>query len=743
MVYSNPMRRKPNSNINQEAFQNEDKWLDLILTLLLLPPFILKKIGDAVIYFFQKIATIIYFFITHLLDQLEKVIIGLKIYSAKPKLSQEKVIFKKHPFIPSLPKIHLPSLHIALPRIKFPHLLLPSKPIIILPISFVKLEYFILGIVACITFIFIPYNIYQFLKELPSPDHLSLREISVTTKIYDRNGILLYEIYTDQNRTPLTLKEIPDLLKKATIAIEDKEFFKHQGISIKAITRALYFNLNNEARNDGKLQGGSTITQQLIKSALLTPERTITRKVKEIILAFWAERLYSKDQILEMYLNQVPYGGTAWGIEAAAETYFGKSVKDLTLGESALLAGLPAAPTLYSPFGAHPEYARVRQKEVLERMVEDGYITKKEKERVEKENLNFRKSDIPIKAPHFVMYVKELLVGRYGARAVEKGGLRVTTSLDYNLQTKIEKIVRDNIDNLKNLNVGNGAALITNPKTGEILAMVGSRDYFDIEKDGNVNVVLSLRQPGSTIKVVNYALALQKGYTAASVLEDTPISYQIPGQKPYVPINYDGKYHGKVPLRIALASSYNIPAVKVLASLGVKNMIEQGKRMGITSWSDESRYGLSLTLGGGDVTMLDMAKVYGTLASSGNKVDLLPITKVTNYKGNVLEENNSGDTSPTIPTSVAFILSDILSDNNARTPAFGPNSTLNIPGKTVAVKTGTSNDKRDNWTIGFTPSYLAAVWVGNNDNSPMNPILTSGITGAAPIWHYIMLSLLS
>ncbi|MBI4067238.1 PBP1A family penicillin-binding protein [Candidatus Gottesmanbacteria bacterium] len=720
----------------------EDKILDLILTILLIPPFILKKIGDWVLYAFRNLFPLLGNLIT-------KTKYKISTYKISNKaLKVENVIFKKKNQLtfpkfqfPQLPSLHLPRPR--LPKVNIPHLRInfPPRPHIILPPFFTKIQYFTLGILATIIFLFIPYNLYTFLSHLPTPDNLSLREIPVTTKIYDRSGKLLYEIYADQNRTPLDLKEIPNMVKRATIAIEDQDFYYHGGISLKAITRAFLVNVNNNTTS-GPLQGGSTITQQLIKSALLTPERTIERKIKEIILAFWAERLYTKDEILEMYLNQVPYGGTAWGIEAAAETYFGKNVKDLTLSEASLLAGLPAAPTLYSPFGAHPEFAKRRQKEVLTRMVEDGYITKKEADNAYKDDLNYILSTIPIKAPHFVMHIKGLLEQKYGPRMVEKGGLRVITSLDLDIQNEVQKIVKNNIDNLKSLSVGNGAALVTNPKTGEILAMVGSKDYFDNENDGNVNVALSLRQPGSSIKVVNYSLALQKGYTAASILEDTPITYHLAGSPSYTPVNYDNRFHGKIPLRSALANSYNIPAVKVLASLGVTNMIAQGKKMGITTWNDEERYGLSLTLGGGEVTMLDMAKVYGTLANQGKRVDLLPILKVTDYKGSVYEDQKVGAVTEAIPPNVAYILSDILADNNARSPAFGSNSSLHIPGKTVSVKTGTSNDKRDNWTLGYTPSFVVAVWVGNNDNSPMNPILTSGITGASPIWHDIMANLL-
>ncbi len=631
-----------------------------------------------------------------------------------------------------IPKLQLPNL--ALPRISLPHIRFPKLP----TLSHISdWKSFAIGVAATFIFFFIPYNGYQFLKTLPNPELLTRRELEVTTKIFDRNNVPLYDIYADQNRVPRALSEIPKYVKDATVAIEDRDFYSHQGFSLRGILRATRETILNK-----RVQGGSTITQQLIKSALLSPEVKISRKLKEIFLAFWAEKIYSKNQILEMYLNQVPYGGTSWGIEAAAQTYFSKSVKDITLGEAALLAGLPAAPTQYSPFGSHPEKAFERQGDVLRRMVEDRYITKSEAQTALAETIHIIPPRVGIRAPHFVMYIRNLLEERYGPRAVAQGGLRVKTSLDINIQEKMEEIVKTHIDALKYLQVGNGGAVVTNPKTGEILAMVGSKNYFDLPAEGNVNVTTSFRQPGSSIKVVNYAAALESGMTAATVIDDAPVVYNTPGSPPYAPINYDGKFHGPVTLRYALGNSYNIPAVKTLARIGVKTMIDKGRAMGITTWDDESRFGLSLTLGGGEVTMLDMAKVFGTLANGGKHVDLLPILEITDYTGKVYERNKPKRGEQAVKPEVAWIMSNMLSDNAARTNAFGPTSALVIPGKTVSVKTGTSNDKRDNWTIGYTPSLVAAVWVGNNNNSPMNPYLTSGVTGAAPIWHDMMTELL-
>ncbi|MEK7551365.1 MAG: transglycosylase domain-containing protein [Patescibacteria group bacterium] len=600
----------------------------------------------------------------------------------------------------------------------------------------IKFKYFIFGFIICIVFVLLPLSTYFFLNSLPSPKQLANRQIPQTSKIYDRNGKILYQIYANENRTLVPLSSIPKDLINATIAIEDKYFYTNPGFDIEGITRAAIANLSGKP-----IQGGSTITQQLIKSTLLTPERTIERKFKEIILAFWAEKIYTKNQILEMYFNQVAYGGTAWGVESAAQSYFAKSVKNLTLAQSAFLAGMPQAPSDYSPYGENPNLWKKRQRDVLNKMVSLKYITKKEAEEALNELLVFETPQTPIYAPHFVMYVKELLIKKYGLTMVEKGGLIVTTSLDLKTQDMAQEVVRNEVDNNAFLNLTNGAALVTNPKNGDILAMVGSRDYND-PNGGNVNLTTALRQPGSSIKVVTYAAAMNNGLTAATILDDTPVTYRVAGAPDYSPVNYDGAFHGKVPLRIAFANSFNIPAVKTLAKIGIPTMVETAKKMGITTWNDPQNYGLSLTLGAAEVKMTDMATVYGVIANQGQRVDVNPILKITNYNGEVLYQKNGAEKRQVLDSGVAFIIANILADNNARSWAFGSNSLLNIPKHTVSVKTGTTDNKRDNWTIGFTPSYLVSVWVGNNDNSPMNQSLASGITGAAPIWNKIMTNLL-
>ncbi|KKQ96330.1 MAG: hypothetical protein A3C27_02860 [Candidatus Levybacteria bacterium RIFCSPHIGHO2_02_FULL_39_36] len=608
----------------------------------------------------------------------------------------------------------------------------PKKNSIIktLKLSKKKILVFIFFVAALVaSFLFV-------LKDIPESATIGANNYPQSTKIYDRNGKMLYTFYTTKNQTFVSLDKISENLKKATIAIEDRDFYKHGAIDLRGITRAFIYTVFKK-----QVQGGSTITQQLVKNSLLTPERTITRKIKEIILAFVVEGVYSKDKILEMYLNQVSYGGTAWGVEAASYVYFDKPVERLNLAESAFLAALPEAPSIYSPFGSRPELGKKRQLEVLRRMEEQKYITKDQRREAGEFQLKFSKIQNKISAPHFVFYVKALLVQKYGARAVEQGGLNVTTSLDLDLQNYAQASVAAEISTLERMNVTNGAALIAKPGTGEILAMVGSKDYFDEENDGNVNVVLAKRQPGSSIKPINYAVGLIKGFTAATPFVDEKTCFPNPGRAPYCPLNYDGKFHGVVQMRFALANSFNIPAVKMLKANGLEAMMATASAMGIKTFEDPSRYGLSLTLGGGEVTMLDMTEAFGVFANNGYRIPLRPILKVTDSRGKILEEYKAPKSpifgEKVLPDGVAFIISHMLLDNGARTQAFGNNPILKIKNYPVSVKTGTTNDFRDNWTIGYTPAFVVTTWVGNNNNKPMGGIV-SGTTGAAPIWHELM-----
>ncbi len=597
-----------------------------------------------------------------------------------------------------------------------------------------------------------------FFRDLPSLDRLGENQFPVSSQVFDRNGVLLYEFYGDKNRTPVQIKDLPPHVYQASIAIEDQRFYSHVGFDIEGMIRAVRNIIFKQ-----KIQGGSTITQQLVKTALLTREKTLTRKMKEAVLTVFTEIRYSKDEILEMYMNHIPYGGTTWGIEAAATVFFDKAAKDLDIAEAAYLAGLPQAPSAYSPFGSKPELGKNRQKEVLRRMVEEEYITQEQATEAEKKQLRFATNKIDIKAPHFVFYIRDWMDQHYPDLDLSSGGYHIFTTLDEKIQEVTQATVSSEVNKLAKSKVGNGAALVTKPKTGEILAMVGSRDYYDATHDGQVNVTVRERQPGSSIKPLNYATAfeLQK-LSPASMLLDIPTCFQVDGQQNYCPKNYDGSFKGPTQIRFMLGNSNNIGAVKTLALNTLESFIATASAMGIRTWTDPSRYGLSLTLGGGEVTMVDLATAYGTLANQGVRVNLNPIIKIQDYTGKVIEERNldeiatevdrltmlnaspSGEFDISLPVervmhrAPSYLVSHILLDNNARSGAFGPSSQLVVPKQVVSVKTGTTNDLRDNWTVGYTPEYLTAVWVGNNDNSPMNRSLVSGVTGAAPIWNGIM-----
>src|SRR5258708_4375013 len=575
---------------------------------------------------------------------------------------------------------------------------------------------------------------YYILRDLPSPTILSSNSYSQSTQIYDRNNTLLYTIYGNKNQTFIPLSGIPKTVQHATISVEDKDFYNHGPIDFRGIARAFIATVFHQ-----RTEGGSTITQQLVKNTLLSPERTLLCKAREVVLSFATELLYPKDKILEMYLNQIPYGGTAYGIEAASQTYFGKNAKDLDIAQSALLAGLPESPTQFSPFGANAELAKDRQRVVLKDMYEQKYISQSQYNTALNEPLTYLKLSNKIKAPHFVFYIKDLLIKKYGEKVVQEGGLKVRTSLDIPIQDYAQASVSAEVADLKGYHVSNGAAVVTNPATGEILAMVGSTDYDNAAIDGNVNVTTRLRQPGSSIKPINYAVGLIHGYNAATAFIDQATCFPNgTGQNSYCPVNYDGKFHGIVQMRYALGNSFNIPAVKMLKVNGVESMIATASAMGITTFGSPDTYGLSLTLGGGEVRMIDMAQAYGVFANGGYRIDLHPILKVTDKNKQKMEEYIPPPSpifcKKILPPGVAFIMSDILQDNGARLTEFGPASGLYIKNKIVSAKTGTTDDKRDNWAIGYTPSYVVATWVGNDNNQPMGAV-ASGITGAAPIFH--------
>jgi 1A family penicillin-binding protein len=598
-----------------------------------------------------------------------------------------------------------------------------------------------LGIIFLFLCLFIILPLMAF--SLPSPDKVVRRE-GFSTKILDRNGKSLYDIFEDERRTPIKIDEVPLYLKQATVAIEDKNFYTHSGFDLLGTIRGL-----SRLFTRGYAQGGSTLTQQLVKNVLLTSERSVLRKLKEFVLAVQIERKYSKDEILQMYLNEAPYGGNARGVETASEIYFGKSAKDLNLLESAIIAGFPQLPSRYSPYSQTPKAYIERTQNVLRRMREDGFITKDQEEAslAELPEVKFQVKGSSFKAPHFVQYVQKILEERYGEKVVEQGGLKVTTTLDLDLQEKAQEIVAEEIAKVESQRITNGGVVVVDPQTGEILSMVGSKRFDDPDYDGQVNVTVALRQPGSSFKPFTYVTAFKEGYTPSYMVMDVPTTFPGgEGQPDYNPVNYDGKYRGPIQLRYALGNSINVPAVKMIALVGIKDVLETSYNLGINSLPPTnetlSRVGLSLTLGGGEVKLLEMTSAYAAFFNGGYRVDPVSILKVEDSDGKVLEEVKTKKGKQVLSSEQAFLISNILSDNEARREVFGPNSLLNIPGRQVAVKTGTTNDKRDNWTIGGTPQRSVGVWVGNNDNSPMLNV-ASGVSGASPIWRKVLIESLS
>lgn len=577
---------------------------------------------------------------------------------------------------------------------------------------------------------------------IPSLDTIEERKIGQSTKIYDSTGkILLYDVYQNAKRTAVPFEEISSYIKEAVVSIEDKDFYTHKGFKPTSFIRAVVVNtLSAEFA-----QGGSTITQQVVKNSILVGDKTITRKLKEIALSLKLERVISKDQILSMYLNENPYGGTVYGVEEASQVFFGKSSREVTLAEAAYLASIPQRPSYLSPYGFHKDELDNRKNLVLKEMLEDGKITGDEYESAKNEKVVFQpKSNFGIKAPHFVMFVKEYLENKYGKDVIEQGGLRVTTTLNYDLQAKAEQIaLKYATINTTNFNGTNDAFVAIDPRTGGILTMVGSRNYFDKEIDGNFNVTTAKRQPGSTFKPFVYAQALIKGYTPETVLFDlkTQFSTKCPKENLtsengcYSPNNYDDNFRGPMTMREALAQSINVPAVKTLYLAGITESINLAKNLGITSLGDANLYGLTLVLGGGEVSLLEMTSAYGVFANEGIRNPYISILKVEDNKGNVLEEAKPRPINVLDP-EIARNISDMLTDNVARTPLYGANSIIYFGGRDVAVKTGTTNDYRDAWTIGYTPNVVVGTWAGNNDNSPMAKKVSGLIV--APMWREFM-----
>lgn len=584
-------------------------------------------------------------------------------------------------------------------------------------------------------------------SDLPDPETLITRSSPDTSKIYDRNGKLLYEILDPHagRRTRVALGDLPLSLKNAVISVEDANFYDHPGVDLAGVARALW----QFMRAGEIVSGGSTITQQLARELLLTrqesEERTVTRKLREMVLALRLTQSFSKDQILESYLNETYFGNLAYGVEAAARTYFGKPARDLDVAEAALLAGMIQSPSAYNPL-VNYDAARERQKIVLDLMVKHGYITSDNARLAASERLHFQAPATDaqtLRAPHFVNYVRNLLEAEYGAEAVNQGGLSVVTTLDLDLQERAEAIVKQKLVDLEqrthqknepDYNLHDAALVALDPRTGEILAMVGSADYFDSKIDGAVNVALANRQPGSAIKPITYATAFNEDYTPATVLSDVPTTFTTKENQPYEPQNYDQQWHGPISLRRALATSSNMVAVKVLDHVGLNAMIATAKALGITTFEDSDRFGLALTLGGGEVKLLELTSAYAAFANQGKQVVPRAILRVSDAK-RTTEYPATDDTPQAVSPQVAYLITSILSDDSARIPAFGEDSVLNLT-RPAAAKTGTTSDFRDNWTVGYTPNLAVGVWAGNADNEAMYKV--TGITGAAPIWHDFM-----
>ena len=583
---------------------------------------------------------------------------------------------------------------------------------------------------------------------LPNPDTIAAHIVTQSTKIWDRTGsVLLYEISGEERRTIIPFSDIPDVVRKATLAAEDDGFYQHPAYDIKAMIRGVII---NPLLRGTTIQGGSTITQQLVKNAFLTDQRTIVRKIKEIALAVKLEQIMSKDQILALYLNQIPYGSNTYGIEAASQTFFEKHAKDLDLAQAALLAALPNAPSRLSPYGVHTDEMKQRQSYILDRMAQLGWITQQQADQAKAEPLPFAKVQYSIKAPHFVFYVRSLLDSIYNDSYIQTSGLNIITSLDWNLEQIAEKAVADGAArNDVNWHADNAALVAQNPKTGEILAMAGSRDYFDTAHNGNVNVALQTRQPGSSFKPFVYLKAFSMGYTPDTMLFDVPTEFNArcnadmtpgPGMKPtdcYHPTNYDMKFRGPVSLRSSLAQSLNVPSVKLLYLVGIDKAIQVAQSFGITTLNqDPQYYGLPLILGGGGVRLLDMVGAYSVFSQEGTLNPQVAILKITDANGATLYQSNTQPQQVFDPQYVR-VLNDVLSDDKSRYPTFAPNGPLTVPGYDVAAKTGTSQDYRDAWTIGYSPTLVAGVWVGNNNYSPMHKGGAGGFA-AAPIWNDFM-----
>ncbi len=560
--------------------------------------------------------------------------------------------------------------------------------------------------------------------------------LAQTSRLYDRTGThLLYSLYGEENRKVIAGNRIPDVVRNATIASEDSGFYSHHGVDFGGMARATLVNIRA-----GKIeQGGSTITQQLARNAFFSRERTFKRKLLESVMAIKIERTFSKREILDMYLNRVPYGANTYGIETAAETYFGKSAEELSTDEAALLASLTKAPSLYSPYVAKQSDTIAQRDNVIRRMAQFGFMTETHLRQALSEDTVSKIVPFSqqIQAPHFVFFVLEQLEKQYGRETLEQGGWSISTTLDWDKQRLAERVVREGVAKNAKYDASNGALTAIDPKTGEILAMVGSKDFFDTAADGEVNVATSLRQPGSSFKPIAYATAFEKGFQPETLLTDKPIDFGADGTgKSYVPQNYDGQFRGTISMRESLAQSLNIPAVQTLYLAGIQNTIDMAHRLGITTLNDPSRYGLALVLGGGEVKLLDMVSAFGVFAREGVRAQTHGVLRIVDSAGNRIDTDVPKPSSA-LDAEVARKIASIMSDDSARAPVFGSHGPLTLKDRPVAAKTGTTQDFHDAWTVGYTPSIAVGVWVGNNDNAPMKAG-SDGIYAAAPLWNEFM-----
>ncbi len=587
--------------------------------------------------------------------------------------------------------------------------------------------------------------LFLWAASLPLPDLNSLSQIRVdqSVKLYDRTGqVLLYDLSNKNvQRTSITLDQVSPNIQNAIIAIEDPNFYTHHGVEFRAIARAIWIDITHA----GLDQGGSTITQQVIKNTILTNDKSIIRKLKEWILALKMERVLNKQQILTLYLNQIPYGGTKYGVEEAAESFFNKHASEVDLAEGAYLAAVLPAPSYYSPYGYHKDDLDARKNLVLDVMFQHGYITAAERDTAKAEVVTF----VPqransIQAPHFVFYVQQYLEQKYGEDAIQTSGWKVTTTLDADLQAKAEEIVSAGaLSNTTKFNASNAGMIALDPENGQILTMVGSRNYFDNKIDGAYNITLANRQPGSAFKPFAYAQAFTEGYTPSTVLWDVPTQFStscapdsFSSTPPcYSPQNYDNKFRGPMTLRDAIAQSINVPSVKVLYLAGISDTLKLAKSMGISTLGNANQYGLTLVLGGGEVNLLEMSSAYGAFATDGTHYEPLAVLKIEDASGRVIEDNMQTGGTQVLQPQAAEEINDILSDPVARAP-LGENSLVSFPGYDVAVKTGTTNNYKDAWTIGYTPNLVVGIWAGNNDNTPMKHQVSGFIVG--PMWHDFM-----